>query len=496
MRIAFVVSECDPILKVGGLADVAGSLPRALRALGHDVEVYMPRFAAIPAHAQRDAVYGGEVHVRQHPLPHKAEIYHLTSRGVPVHLIACPDLYEREPHPYGQYDDQPARWAFFCLAVLEIMARERFTPDVIHVHDWPTGLLPVYKSLRFGRTSLQRTATFCTIHNVAHAGAFHRSWLGLLGLPSWLDSPEHLEFHGAISMLKAGLTWSTMIGTVSPTYAREIQAPALGFRMDGLLRKRAGDFVGILNGLDTTLWDPSRAEDDPAGSWPTYSIGSLTGKDAHKVELRKRLALQDDPASPLFGFVSRLDPQKGIEALFEAIPRFLRAGCQLAILGDGADKYRETFRALAAHFRGRVGGMLAFDPLLAKRIYAASDFFLMPSKFEPCGLSQMIACRYGSLPIVASTGGLADTIRDADGFPDGNGFVFGTPQTLDDGAWLPAASAGLTNAVERALTAFGNRPRFAEIRRRAMSRDFSWDRSAIEYERVYAECIRREHNAR
>jgi starch synthase len=493
VRIAFVAPECDPLLKVGGLADVVGSLPRALRRLGHDVEIYLPRFAAIESHYLHDAIYEGSIAVRQPPLPERADLHRVAARDVPVHLVGCPELFEREPHPYGAYDDQAARYGFFALAVLEAMTREGATPDVIHLHDWPMGLLPIYRSLGFKGTALKRTGILFTIHNVAHPGVFQSPWLRFLGLPDWLDSLEQLEFHGQLSMLKGGLLWSTMVGTVSPNYAREIQGPALGCRMDGVLRKRGFDLVGVLNGIDTEVWDPARKETGPdAGDWPTFDADNLAGKDAHRAALRARLGLHQDPAAPIFGFVSRLDPQKGVGAIFGAMPRFLDAGCQLAILGDGADVYRDTFRRLAARYPGRVGGALEFNPLLAKRIYAGSDFFLMPSKFEPCGLSQMIACRYGTPPIVSLTGGLADTIRDADANENGNGFTFPAPVTMNDLEWQPAATAGLAHAIERALRAFGDRPRYVAIRRRAMRSDFSWDRSAREYEAVYAECVRRE----
>lgn len=497
MRIAFVAPECDPLVKVGGLGDVVGSLPRALQRLGHEVEVYLPRFGILRSESLADAAFEGSVAVRQYPLPERADLHRVAARGVPVHLVGCPELFEREPHPYGRYEDQPARYAFFALAVLEAMAREGWTPDAIHLHDWPGGLLPVFKSLRFGATPLARTATLFTIHNVAHAGSFHASWLRYVGLPGWLDGRDQLEFYGELSMLKAGLLWSTVIGTVSPNYAREIQGPDLGCRMDGVIRRRSADLFGVLNGIDTEVWDPARVEKDPAGGeWPPFSAADPSGKEGHRAALRTELGLHHDPAAPVFGFVGRLDAQKGVAAIFAAMPRFLEAGCQLVVVGDGADSFRDAFRALAARYPGRVGGALEFAPQLARRVYAASDFFLMPSKFEPCGLSQMIACRYGSVPIVAYTGGLADTIRDADGHSDGNGFTFGAPATMDDLAWLPAAATGLALAIERALRAYGDRRRFAALRRRAMECDFSWDRSARAYESVYADALRRERGAR
>ncbi|MFN0207626.1 MAG: glycogen synthase [Planctomycetota bacterium] len=497
MRIAFVAPECDPIIKVGGLADVVGSLPRALQKRGHDVEVYIPRLGSIAAKHLAGASRRGTVTIEQPPLPGSATLDTVVSRGVPVHLIGCPELFEREPEPYGDYNDNPARFAFFSLACLAAMARDGETPDIIHLHDWPTGLLPIYRSLRYKHTPLGRAGILFTIHNIAHAGAFQPGWFPTLGLPRWLYENEQLEFHGYASMLKAGLLWSTLVGTVSPTYAREIQTSALGCRLDGVLRKRSSDLAGVLNGIDTEIWDPARKESDTKneatlGEWPVFDINNMGGKATHKRQLQQLLKLNEDADAPIFGFVGRLDPQKGINAIFQVLYSFLANGAQLAVVGDGADLYRDGLKALARAFPGRAGGALEFNPLLAKRVYAGSDFFLMPSKYEPCGLAQMISCRYGTIPIVAWTGGLADTIHDADGFADGNGFTFGTPSTMDDAAWLPAAAAGLSHAIERALLAYSNRERFINIRRRAMQSNFSWDRSAEVYENVYAEAARRE----
>lgn len=493
MRIAFVAPECDPIVKIGGLADVVGSLPRALKALGHDVEVYLPRFGTIGNQILQNAVSEGRVAVRQFPLPGHATLEGIMSRGVPVHLVGCPELFEREPHAYGNYDDNPARYAFFVLAALEAMACDGRTPDLIHLHDWTTGLLPVYRTLRFKHTPLRETATFFTIHNIAHPGVFQPSWFQHLGLPNWLYEHHQLEFYGLASMLKAGLGWSTMLSTVSPTYAKEIQGPVHGFRMEGLLQKRRGDLVGILNGIDYEVWDPARAETTKDGShWPVFDVNDIAGRAGQRAQLQQALRLNPDADAPIFGFVGRLDGQKGVEAILKVAGPFLARGAQIAILGDGADHYRNGFKQLAQLFPGRVGGALEFNALLAKRIYAGSDFFLMPSKFEPCGLAQMIACRYGSIPIVAWTGGLADTIRDADGFTDGNGFTFGTPATMNDNAWLPAATAGLAHAMDRALEAFHNKSRMDALRKRAMETDFSWNRPAQLYEAAFAEAIRRE----
>ncbi len=495
MHIAFVAPECDPIVKVGGLADVVGSLPRALQQLGHRVEVYLPLLGSISQERVAGAKDDGAVDVVQPPLPSRAEIRTVVSRGVPVHLVDCPDLFVREPAPYGDYEDNPARFAFFCLAVLAAMERPGWTPDAIHLHDWPTGFLPVYRAQRHRAGALGRAGIVFTIHNIAHPGVFPAGWLPVLGLPANLGAWDQAGHLGMVSALKAGLAWSTILGTVSPTYAREIQGPALGCGMDGLLRHRSGDLVGVLNGIDTEVWDPSRTETDPArGIYAPFSASDAAGKERNRAGLRHELGLAEEPGTPLFGFVGRLDAQKGISAIFQSIPWFLERGVQLAVLGDGPDAFRNALSAIADRFPGRVGGALEFNPTLAKRIYAGSDFLLMPSKFEPCGLAQMIACRFGTIPVVSRTGGLADTIRDADETADGNGFSFPVPMTMDDGAWTPAAAHGLGQALSRAIACFADRSRFEALRRRAFASDFSWTRSAETYAQVYGEAARRERS--
>jgi starch synthase len=485
-------------MKAGGLADVVASLPRALRRHGHEVEVYIPNYGAIESHHLRGAESAGTVELNVPSLPKRAEILRVVSRDVPVHLVSCTELFEKEPLPYGHYSDDVKRWAFFSLAVLEAMKRPGKTPDVIHLHDWPTGLFPVYRALRYKDTPLGNVGILFTVHNLSFAGKFHKDWIPQLGLPAWLFDREQLEFHGECSLVKAGLLWSTMIGTVSPNYAREIQGEALGCGLDGVLRRRSYDLVGVLNGIDTQVWDPARAETDPAGGdWVPFTEDQLSKRESHRGALRKRFGLVDRESqgkglSPIFGFVGALSPQHGLTALFEVIPKILAAGGQLAILGDGAEAYEDTLREIGEAHRGQIGVALEFNPVLAKRIYAGSDFFLRPSKFDPCGLSQMIACRYGSIPIVAHTGGLADTIRDVDADSQGNGLTFATPATMVDKEWHPAAAKGLAKAVERALAIHADRPRFDEIRRRAMRCDFSWERSARKYEDVYADTIRRE----
>lgn len=498
MKIAFVAPECDPFVKVGGLADVVASLPRTLRRNGHEVRVYVPRFNSIPEEMLEDARVVATVTLHDFKLydgemPRSAQILKVVSRDIPIYFVECEELFNIQHPPYGGDPSDPRRWAFFSLAVLEHLAAEAEPFDVIHAHDWPTGLLPVYKALRYKTGKLEKTGVLFTIHNIAHAGKFSKDWLSKLGLPDWLFDQEQLEFFGDWSMLKGGLLWSTMISTVSPRYADEIQNTTFGCGMDGVLRKRIDDLVGVLNGIDTFVWDPSVAENDPAGGpWPEFDENKLSKRDGHRDALCAHFGLQKRLRTPIFGFVGSLTDQRGVSALFDIIPKIISDGAQIVILGEGSNDFEDRLEQIHNSNRANVGVAIGFHPILAKRIYAGCDFFLMPSKFEPCGLSQMIACRYGSIPIVSFTGGLADTIRDADMYQDGNGITFQAPATLDVEDWLPVASKELTKAVDRALRIYKDPARFESIRRRAMRSDFTWERSARKYDDIYSETVRRE----
>ncbi|MFN0205806.1 MAG: glycogen synthase [Planctomycetota bacterium] len=498
MKIAFVAPECDPFVKVGGLADVVASLPRTLRRNGHEVRIYIPRFSSISEEMLESAEAVGTVTLRGEDInntemPKSARILKLMSRDIPIFFVECAELFDVPHAPYGGDLSDPRRWAFFSLAVLEHLAGEPDPVDVIHAHDWPTGLLPVYKALRYKTGKLEKTAVLFTIHNIAHAGKFTKDWLSKLGLPDWLFDQEQLEFFGDWSMLKGGLLWSTMISTVSPRYADEIQNTTFGCGMDGVLRKRIDDLVGVLNGIDTSVWDPAAAEDDPAGGpWPAFDENRLLRRDGHRDALCAHFGLQNRPRTPIFGFVGSLTDQRGVSVLFDIIPKIISDGSQIVILGEGAAEFEDRLEKIHNMNRANVGVAIGFHPILAKRIYAGSDFFLMPSIFEPCGLSQMIACRYGSIPIVSFTGGLADTIRDADTYQDGNGITFQAPATLDAEDWLPVATKELAKAVDRSLRIYKDSVRFESIRRRAMRCDFTWERSARKYDDIYSETVRRE----
>ncbi|MBI3820322.1 MAG: glycogen synthase [Planctomycetes bacterium] len=493
MRIAFVAAECDPIVKAGEIADVVASLPRELARLGHQCSIYIPGYASIDPRFRKEARWIRTVEIRDTELPARAEIERITSRDIAVNLVQCPDLFGQHGDPYEGGASDPSRWALFQLAVLESLSKETEAVDVIHLHDWPTGLLPVYRSLRYKDSPVGKAGLLFTIHNLANAGKFTKDQLQKIGLPDWLFDREQLEFFGEVSMLKAGILWSTMIGTVSPTYAKEIQSELHGCGFEGILQKRVDDLTGVLNGIDTEVWDPTVCEiDRDEGVWPAFTDRDWTSKSEHRATLCSRFNLKQTHDRPLFAYVGRLMEQRGIAALLDVVPRIVDSGGQIFVLGQGDESYEKQLLALAAQYKENMSVQTGYQPLLAKRIFAASDFFIMPSKFEPCGLSQMIACRYGSLPIVAHTGGLADTIRDTDDYSDGNGLTFQAPATMEESKWLPVAERELSKAIDRAVRLYQDKDRFDLTRRRAMRRDFSCGRSARRYEEIYYEAMRRE----
>jgi starch synthase len=374
---------------------------------------------------------------------------------------------------YGEdgadYPDNAFRFAFFTRAVLAVTEALGLAPDVFHIHDWPSALLPIYHP---------GERTVLTVHNLAYQGLFPSAWLTRLGLPPELFRIDGLEFYGQLSFLKGGLVTADQITTVSPTYAREIQTEAFGAGLEGVVRARAERLTGIVNGIDPRDWHPGK---DAALVAP-YSSTRLAGKARGKRALQQELDLSVSPHTPVLAAIGRLDPQKGFDVLLEAAPALVAGGrAQLVVLGSGNDGILEAFRRLATRFPGAVSVNRGFQDALGRRIYAGADIFLMPSRYEPCGLGQLIALRYGTLPVVRATGGLADTIRDLDADPEtGNGFSF-----------VEYSAAALTAAVSRAIRYYGDEKRWTRWVRRAMRQDFSWNRSAADYARVYERAIGR-----
>jgi len=473
MKILLVASEVTPLAKTGGLADVAGSLPRALRRLGHDVRILMPAYGTIQSRESLKATgVALEVPVGGRRLG--GALLETRLDEVPVYLVEHHEFFGREQlygTPDGDYADNPERFGYFCRAALDALPRLGFRPEVIHLHDWQTALIPVLlRGELAAEPFFAGTGTLLTIHNLGYQGIFDAGTLDRLGLN---PRPE-LEFWGKISLLKGGVVCADRVNTVSPTYAREICTPELGVGFDGLLRSRGEAFSGILNGIDNTQWDPAGDSALPAG----YRAADLRGKPQCKTRLQQELGLQRDPSAPIVAMVTRLDVQKGFDLIEAAWPTLLQRPLQFVLLGSGERELMSRFASRAGVDPRRVVVRLGFDDGLARRIYAGSDLFLMPSRYEPCGLGQLIALRYGCIPLVRNTGGLADTITDNDRAPRrGNGFTFD--------AYLDEA---LLASLDRALLEFRDRPRWRGLVRRAMQQDFSWNRSAQAYLDLYRNC--------
>ncbi len=480
LRILFVASEVEPFAKTGGLADVTGALPKALEALGHDVRVIMPKYRAVERAA------GGSLKTviprLDVPVGSKtvegAILQGRTGKAVPVYFLAQDQYYDRPTlytTPEGDYPDNCERFVFFCRGVMEALPQLDWQPQIIHAHDWQTGLVPVYcETLYRDAAAYRDVATVFTIHNLAYQGLFWHYDLPMTGLGWDLFTPAGIEFYGKMNLLKGGLVFADLLTTVSPTYAKEIQTPDYGEGLDGVLRERGSDLLGILNGIDYEAWNPA-ADADIA---KRYGPDDLDGKAICKAALREEMGVADPGRrAPLVGVVSRLADQKGLDLVAAAVPIIAEAGGQFVLLGAGDERYEREFAQLARRYRTKVAVKIGFNPGLARRIYAGADMFLMPSRYEPCGLGQLIALRYGTIPIVRRTGGLADTIRDGDG---GTGFVFD--------ALEPEACWG---AVRRAFAAYEQPTAWQRLVKNAMAGDYSWEASAETYVSGYRRAVKK-----
>ena len=486
LRILFMASEADPFAKTGGLADVAYALPRALHSLGHDVRLLVPKYRGAEAHA-------GELqrvvpHLRIPLGDHEAEGALWEGRapsGVPVYLLEQDHYYDREGvygTADGDYWDNCERFVFFCRAGLEGLARlgetggARLRPQLIHANDWQTGLVPIYlRTLYRDHPALKAVATLFTIHNLAYQGVFWHYDMPMTGLGWDLFTPAGLEFFGKLNFLKGGLVFSDLLTTVSRTYAREIRTAAFGSGLEGVLEERSQDLHGVVNGIDYDVWNPAK---DPALAQP-YSADDLEGKAVCRTALRAQLGLEPGPG-PVIGMVTRLAEQKGLALALEALPALLAEGCQLVLVGSGEPRLEDAFRAAAARHAGQLAVHIGYDPDLARRVYAGSDCFLMPSRYEPCGLGQLIALRYGTVPVVRRTGGLADTVTEFDpARRTGTGFVFDA-----------FSAEALLEAVHRAAVTYRQPQAWKALVRNGMAEDFSWDASAREYVTLYRKALK------
>jgi starch synthase len=466
LHVACVTPEMAPFLKTGGLADVSAALPKALVRLGHRVTVVMPRYEPIPPGEPE-----GSVTVSVGGMPRKGGLsVTRTPEGVEVVFVDHPPFFER-PQPYGAGDDR-LRFAFLARAALERFRLRRERPDVFHAHDWQAGLVPVYlKSAYREDPTLGRVPGVFTIHNVAYQGQFGRDTLGPIGLPRHLGADFALGYHGGISYLKGGTVFAEKVSTVSPTYAREIQGDEHGFGFQDVVRSRAADLVGILNGVDYDEWDP-RVDRYIVRR---YSPRDLAGKAVCRSQLLSVFGLPESPDLPLVGVISRLVWQKGFDIVAGAWWDLLRRPLRMVILGTGEGAVETGLADLARRQPDRFAVRFTYDEELAHRVMAGADLFLMPSRSEPCGLTQMYALRYGTVPIVRATGGLADTVEPWDPASGrGTGFRF-----------EHADGTGLMWAIDQALAARQDAAGWRRLMRNGMACDFSWERSAREYVALY-----------
>jgi starch synthase len=475
MRVVMASSEVVPYAKTGGLADVVGALPRALRRLGVDVAVIMPKYRSITAERfpLRRTDWMLQVPVSSQTVTAGVLQSELDDE-VPVYLVEADQYFARAGlygTPDGDYLDNAERFAFFSRSIPALL-QHLGAPDVLHCHDWQTALAPVFLRTDVSRyPGLEQVRSVLTVHNLGYQGLFwHFDW-HLLNIDWRYFTADWLEFYGKINYLKGGLVSADAITTVSPTYAQEIQTAEFGHGLDGVLVARRQALTGILNGVDYEDWSP---ENDPHIA-ARYSVDDLTGKAACKADLQAAVGLPVDPKVPLIGIVSRLADQKGFDLLAAVAPQLLRKRLQVVVLGSGDARYQDLFLDLAGQFKKRLAVRIAFDNTLAHKIEAGSDMFLMPSRYEPCGLNQMYSLRYGTIPVVHATGGLQDTIVDFHARSgDGTGFKF-TDYTAE----------AMSACIERALHVYRAEKSWSTLMRNAMHADFSWDRSAAAYADLY-----------
>jgi starch synthase len=478
-KILFATSEVYPLIKTGGLADVAASLPRALLKLGQDVKILLPAYASVLEKAAEAGVKevatfdveGYSVSLKQTRLP---------GTRVIVWLVDIPEFFARPGNPYCGPDG--ADWAdnhkrFYVFAkVAELIALDQanlnWLPTVVHCNDWQTALVPALLSLH-----PNHPASVFTIHNLAYRGLFSYQAFTELNLPAGFWHHERLEFYGQMSFIKGGLGFADYITTVSPSYAREIQRPEYGCGLDGLIRYRSDTVTGILNGIDTDEWNPGT---DPHLTC-NYNRRTLGNKTKNKLALQEELGLTVNAATPLLGFVGRLVEQKGVDLILAQINQLLKEDCQLVVLGSGFPHYEQALKTIATQHPSKVAVTLGYNESFAHRIEASSDIFLMPSIFEPCGLNQMYSLRYGTLPVVHAVGGLRDTVFEntqEDETIQANGFVF-SGDTAEE----------LFAAIKRGLTAFQQKDLWRQLQLNAMNKDFSWDMSAKKYLEIYEKIV-------
>lgn len=478
MRVLFVTSEVYPIIKTGGLADVSASLPEALCNLDLDVRVLLPGYpAALRVAREKGSKIIAQLQVGEHEVTLHETV--IPGTAVNVWLVNCPPLFDRPGGPYQNdrgedWEDNALRYHLFArVAVLVALGQAglRWMPDVVHCNDWQSGLVPALLP-----DSRQGPATVFTIHNLAYQGLFPVATFQELELPDNLWHFSALEFHGQLSFIKGGLVFSDRLTTVSPAYAREIQQPDFGCGLDGLLRHRAPVLSGVLNGMDTRIWNP---ENDHFLDH-TYGCDSIDSKRLCRADLQRHLGLDSSQEKPVLGYIGRLVDQKGVDLLLQVIPGMLQQGCQVVILGSGMLHFEREFRALADLWPGSLSLTIGYDEALAHRITAGADIFMMPSRFEPCGLNQMYSLRYGTVPVVHRVGGLSDTVIDPLDGPGSraNGFCFSG-----------AEAGAFAGALNRALGCFQDPAAWRRLQINGMGGEYSWQDRAGTYAEIYKEAL-------
>jgi starch synthase len=477
VKVLFAVSECGPFVKSGGLADVAGSLPKELKSLGTDVRVILPKYGTIDEKFKKQMKKVCEFSVSVGWRNQYCGIEELEFQGVPYYFIDN-EYYFKRDSLYGHYDDGE-RFSYFNRAVLESLAYLDFSPNVIHCHDWHTAMIPYLLRVDYqNRKGYEMLRTVFTIHNLQFQGIFPKEILGdLLGLNQQFFHPRHLEFYGNVNFMKGAIVAADKITTVSPTYKQEIMTPAFGEKMEGILREREEDLFGILNGIDDQFYNP---ENDPF-IYQTYGNTTIEKKEINKREIQKFYGLPAEDNAPLMVMISRLTKQKGLDLVKCVLHEILEENIQIIILGTGDYEYEQYLKGMASQYPDKLKVEIGFNESLAHRLYAAADLFLMPSLFEPCGLGQMIAMKYGAVPIVRETGGLNDSVFSwNETAKDGNGFTFCNFNAHD-----------MLYTIRRALHFYHNKKEWPYVVDGAMKMDYSWAQSAFKYNCLYAELISR-----
>jgi starch synthase len=480
MRIVHAASELFPYLKTGGLADAVAALTGALADRGHELAVFLPGYRSVlDGPHVKDMKFSHKLKIEMGDTFLSGDVYTLTPRpGLTLHLICREEFFDRKlPYWTGErdYDDNDARFIFFQKAVVELLRLTDFKADIVHSHDWQTGLLPLFlrdAERRYDVTLALKTVF--TIHNIAYQGVFPRKAFALANLPEDLMTIDGLEYYDQMCMIKGGIVYADKVTTVSPNYAREIQTPEFGNGMDGVIRTRLEDLHGLLNGIDTAVWNPAIDASLPA----RYTAADLTGKAACRAKLLKEFGWSSKFKGPVFGMVCRFTPAKGLDLVLGAKDFFAKENCRLIILGGGEKKYEQAIREFAAALPAKVGVAVRLDETLSHLVEAGSDFFLMPSLFEPCGLNQMYSQAYGTVPLVSNVGGLVDTVNDLAASPEtGTGIMFAPKQE--------EFAAGL----RRAMALYADKGQYAAVQQRAMQRDFSWTKAVAAYEQLYTEAL-------